>query len=437
MKRTVYLFGLNHRSADVAVRESFALSDAECRVCDVIPLDAAITEALILSTCNRVEILAVGEGEGVRQKVLECWAGQCGRSCDELAPHVYMHEGTDAVLHLFRVASGLDSLVLGEPQILGQLKDAYRKALEQKASKVILNRLLHKAFMTAKRVRTETGVASSAVSVSYAAVSLARRIFGDLQGKTVLVVGAGEMAELAATHLAEGQGAHLAFTNRTYERAMVLATRFKGSSFPFDELPVRLEEADIVISSTGAPEPVITLEMMRPVMKKRRDKPLFCIDIAVPRDVEDAVSTLDEVYLYNIDDLSEVVASNRAARQGEARKAEGIVADEAERFCAWMHSLGLQGTIADIVHRSESIMEEELEKTLRRIGPVTPETAEALRLMIAAMAKKLNHDPITYLKRRYTEEDTGMRLVTLARSLFNLDGENVPDDAHLGRKRRP
>lgn len=437
MERSVFLFGLNHRSADVAIREAFALSDPACRVCDVVPLDAEIPEALVLSTCNRVEILVVGEGSAVRRKVLEGWAGKCGHSCDTLAPHVYMHEGAEAVAHLFRVASGLDSLVLGEPQILGQLKDAYRKALEEKSSKAILNRLLHKAFMTAKRVRTETGVASSAVSVSYAAVSLARRIFGDLRGKTVLVVGAGEMAELAAAHLAEGQGARLAFTNRTYERALALAARFKGSAFVFEALPKRLEEADIVISSTGASEPVITLAMMRPVMKKRRDNPLFCIDIAVPRDVEDAVNTLDAVYLYNIDDLSEVVEANRAARREEALKAEDIIIDEAGRFCAWMDSLGLQGTIADIVRRSESIMEEELEKTLRRIGPVPPETADALRQMATAMAKKMNHDPITYLKRRYTEEETGMRLVTLARSLFNLDKEQAPDDAHLGRKKRP
>jgi glutamyl-tRNA reductase len=437
MKRTVHLFGLNHRSADVAIREVFALSDPGCRVCDIIPLDAGITEALVLSTCNRVEILAVGEGEGARRKVLECWAGKCGRSCGELLPHVYTHEGAEAVVHLFRVASGLDSLVLGEPQILGQLKDAYRKALEEKASKAILNRLLHKAFMTAKRVRTETGIASSAVSVSYAAVSLARRIFGDLREKSVLVVGAGEMAELAAVHLAEGQGARLSFINRTHERAVVLAARFAGSAFVFDDLPERLEKADIVISSTGAPKPVITLEMMRPVMKKRRGKPLFCIDIAVPRDVEDAVNSLDAVYLYNIDDLSEVVAANRAARQEEARKAEGIIADEAARFCAWMHSLGLQGTIADIVRRSESILGEELDRTLRRIGPVPPETEEALRQMASAVSKKLNHDPITYLKRRYAEEETGMRLVTLARAMFNLDRESVPDEAHLGRKRRP
>ena len=436
MQRIVQLFGLNHHSADVAIREAFALPHSACKICDILPLEDGIGEVLILSTCNRVEILTVSEGGDIRQKVLESWAAGCGHCYEELAPYIYQYEGLDAVRHVFRVASGLDSLVFGEPQILGQLKDAYRKALEEKSSKAILNRLMHKTFMTAKRVRTETGVASSAVSVSYAAISLARRIFGDLRGRNVLVVGAGEMAELAAMHLAQGQGAHLHCTNRTHERAIVLASRFHGTAFPFEDLPHRLAEADIIITSTGALQPVITLDMMRPVMKKRRDKPLFCFDIAVPRDVEEAVSDLDEVYLYNIDDLSDVIAANRATRQEEAHKAEAIIAEEVESFCAWTHSLGLQATLADIVHRSEAIMEEELERTLRRIGPVSEEISDALRQMMTSMSKKFNHDPITYLKRRYVEEDTGMRLVAVARAMFNLDDETVPEDAHLGRKRQ-
>lgn len=436
MTCTVYLFGLNHRSADVAVREAFALSDPSCRVCDVIALDDRIQEALILSTCNRVEILVAAEGNDARELVLSSWAARCGRSGHELAPHVYAYVGREAVMHLFRVASGLDSLVLGEPQILGQLKDAYRKATDETAAKAILNRLLHKAFMTAKRVRTETGVAASTVSVSSAAVALAKRIFGDLKGKNVLVIGAGEMAELAAVHLAEGQGACISFTNRTRERALALAARFKGEALPFEKLEDHLERADIVITSTGAPEPIITYECMRGVMKKRRSRPLFCIDIAVPRDVADAVNNISEVYLYNIDDLSEVAEAGRAARRDEAARAESIVAEEAGKFCDWLDSLDLQGTIAEIVQRSEKILREELERTLRRLDAVTPETRDALRLMVGSMAKKLNHDPITYLKRRFEEDDKGLQMMTLARSMFNLDGDDVPDDAHLGRKRR-
>lgn len=436
MKKNIYLVGLNHRCADVSIREGFALSDASCSVCDIIPLDAEIEEAFVLSTCNRVEITVVGRRSStVREKVITSWAKQCGKEYEDLAPHVYVHENSEAVIHLFSVASGLDSLVLGEPQILGQLKDAYRRALDEKSAKVILNRLLHKAFMTAKRVRTETGVAVNAVSVSSAAVSLAKRIFGDLAGKNVLVIGAGEMAELAAAHLAEGQGANLAVTNRTYERAVALAAMFGGVALPFAGLADHISAADIVITSTGAHEPVVTLDMMRPVMKGRRSRPLFIIDIAVPRDVEDAINTFDDVYLYNIDDLAEVVEANRAARREEAGKAKGIVAEEAERFCSWMDSLGLQGTIADIVHRAENILAEELAKTLRRLGPLPVEAEDALKQMTAAMAKKLNHAPISYLKRRYTEEE-GVRLVTLARAMFNLDDETVPVDAHLGRKRK-
>lgn len=436
MERTIHLLGLNHRSADVSIRETFALSDAECRICDVIPLDDDICEVLLLSTCNRVEIVAVGRNGRAKRKLLELWAERCGRPYHELEPHVYAYQGCEAVTHLFKVASGLDSLVLGEPQILGQLKDAYRKALEERSAKVILNRLLHKSFMTAKRVRTETGVAASAVSISYAAVSLAKHIFGELQGKNVVVVGAGEMAELAAAHLVEGQGARFSVLNRTHERAVALAARFGGEALPFEELEASLADADIVIASTGAPDPVITLPMMRAVMKRRRDRPLFLIDIAVPRDIEEAVNDLDGVYLYNIDDLAEVAEAGRAARREEAVKAEALIVEEAQRFCDWLDTLDLQGTIADFVHRSENIMAEELEKTLRRIGPVSEETEAALKQMLTAIGKKIHHDPIAFLKRRFAEEEAGMRFVTLTRAMFNLDGEFVPQNAHIGRKRR-
>lgn len=435
MEKNIHLVGLNHRCADVAIREAFALSDGSCKICDIIPLDSDIEEALVLSTCNRVEIVAVGKSFDVREKILSLWASACGKSYADIAPHTYARMNYDAVAHLFSVAAGLDSLVLGEPQILGQLKDAYRKALDENAAKVVLNRLLHKAFMTAKRVRTETGIASNAVSVSYVAVSLAKKIFGDLAGKNVLIIGAGEMAELAAAHLAEGQGAHIAVVNRTLERAITLASRFGGTCLPFEGLAGHIAASDIVIASTGAPDPVITLDLMRSVMKGRRSRPLFIIDIAVPRDVEDAVNTLDGVYLYNIDDLAEVAEAGRAARRQEAGKAEEIVAEEAGRFCAWMDSLDLQGAIADIVRRAETILDDELSKTLRRLGPIPAETENALRQMTAAMAKKLNHAPISYLKRRYCEED-GMRFVTLARSMFNLDDETVPEDAHFGRKKK-
>ncbi len=435
MDRTIYLVGLNHRSADLAARECFALSEASCTEGWTFRADGERTESLVLSTCNRVEIVLAGTGDDLPGKALALWAARCGRSVEDLAPYTYLYTGNAAVTHLFGVAAGLDSLVLGEPQILGQLKDAYRAAVKAKTAGVVLNRLLHKAFMTAKRVRSETAVASSAVSVSYAAVSLARRIFGNLNGRAVLVVGAGEMAELAATHLAEGQGARINVSNRTYERALALASRFGGLALPFEDLEKHLAEADIVITSTGAADPVISHALMRGVMKKRRNRPVFLIDIAVPRDIEAEVNTLDNVYLYNIDDLGEVVEAGRAARRDEAVKAAAVVQEEADRFCDWMRSLDLHATIADLMKRSESVAREELEKTLRRIGPVDSETEAALSQMLGAVIKKLHHDPITYLKRR-VDEEAGVRSLDLARRLFNLNGDAAPEEAHRGRRRK-
>ena len=435
MDRSIYLIGLNHRSAELAVRECFALPDNECQPEWGLVCDDALSEMMTLSTCNRVEILAVGKANDIPQRITHHWATRCGQKADALAPHVYTHKDQTAVRHIFTVAAGLDSLVLGEPQILGQLKSAYKKAVEEDTAKVILNRLMHKAFMTAKRVRTETGVASSAVSVSYAAVELAKRIFGDLQGKKALLIGAGKMAELAATHLSSGQGAKIAVTNRTFARAAALAERFQGEALPFEELEQHLSAVDIVITSTGAAEPVITAPIMRAVMRRRKNKPVFLIDIAVPRDVEPDVNTLDNVYLYNIDDLGAVVESNRAARKEEALKAELIVAEEADRFQSWLHSLSLQPTIADLVSRSDRIAKAELERTLRRIGPVTPEMENALESMLTAVVKKLNHDPIRFLQRRFAEKEAGPRYLDVARRLFNLDDEKAPEDAHNDRKK--
>ncbi len=432
----LYLIGLNHRTADLAIRERFALAGRECGACSPLAPQGAIVESLWLSTCNRVEVLVCGPGEETWRQAQEAWAGICGAHACELESHLYSYCGEDAVRHVLRVASSLDSLVLGEPQILGQLKDAYRRAVDDNTVKLILGRLLHKAFMTAKRVRSETALASAAVSISYAAVALARRIFDSLSGKQVLLIGAGEMAELAAAHLCEGQGALLAVTNRTFERAFALAERFKAKPLEFEQLQEHLEQADIVISSTGAPEPIISREMMRAVMKKRKNKPVFIIDIAVPRDVEESVGKLDNVYLYAIDDLSAVVEENRAARRDEAVKAEAIVEEECIRFCQWLRSLSLQPAIADLVCRAERIAEEELARTLRRIGPVSDEMRSALEAMLGGVIKKLNHAPISYLKRRFNEgEEAGLAAVGTLRRVFNLDGEELSSTPHPGRKR--
>ncbi len=429
MEQHIYLIGLNYRTAGVEVRERFALTDHCSPETWAVPLRAAapsapdtttLEEALILSTCNRVEILAVGQGD-VPKLVLEAWAAAKGRSVTELAPYVYIHQGREAITHLFTVASSLDSMVLGEPQILGQLKGAYRKATLAGTTKTIINRLLHKSFSVAKRVRTETGIAASAVSISYAAVELAKRIFGDMGQYQAMLIGAGEMAELAATHLIQSGIKTVQVANRTFERAQELAAEFKGEAVPFEHLFEKLAEVDIVISSTGSPEAIIRARDIKDVLKRRKYRPMFFIDIAVPRDIDPDVNNLDNVYLYDIDDLKEVVEENLAHRRIEAEKAQAIVADEVNAFCFWLDSLDLQPTIVDLLTHFETHAQEELQRTLRRLGPVNEETRDALQAMLHGLIRKLSHEPIAFLKE--TNAEPSSRNVELIRRMFGLDEE--------------
>jgi len=435
MNQKLYLVGLNHRTAGVEIRESYALPECDpCKLGLVVP-DGPISEAVTLSTCNRVEILAVADADTPPEAVLQFWAEHCGGSPGALAPHVYIHEGLDAVRHLFTVASSLDSMVMGEPQILGQLKDAYRASVDYGSSKVVLNRLLHKAFTVAKRVRTETAIASSAVSISYAAVELAKKIFGDMGQNRAMLVGAGEMAELAAAHLVNAGIKEILVANRTFSRAQELAARFKGRAIKFEELTRVLPEVDIVISSTGATEAVIRARDVKPVLRERKNRPMFFIDIAVPRDIDPDVNALDNVYLYDIDDLKEVVEENLAQRRDEAVKAVAIIGEEVTAFSNWLESLELQPTIVDLLQRGDSIAQRELAKTLKRLGPnVSPETEEALHTLVLSVARKLYHEPIRYLKRRTQEEGRAQKFIDSTRRMFNLDSEAVPSDAHAGRK---
>ncbi len=450
MKQRIYLVGLNHRTAGVDVRESFALSETVLNECGlaphlVLPLGGALKESVILSTCNRVEILAVaeeadGEQGDVSDLILDCWAKARGRCRDDLKPYVYINEGQSAVEHLFTVASSLDSMVLGEPQILGQLKSAYKKAQDSRSTGAILNKLMHRAFSVAKRVRTETAVASSAVSISYAAVELAKRIFGDMSEYRAMLIGAGEMAELAATHLMNAGIKSVWVSNRTYARAVELAAEYKGLAVPFENLSDALADVDIVISSTGSPEPIICAKDMRMVLKKRKNRPMFFIDIAVPRDIDPDVNNLDNVYLYDIDDLKEVVEENLAQRRDEAIKARSIVADEALSFCRWLDALDLQPTIVALLDRSKTIAEEEFERTLKRVGPLGAETEDALRTMLAAILKKLNHAPLDFIKRRAGEGGHGHEaqdVLALIRRIFDLDGDRPEEaDSMYARRRK-
>ncbi len=437
MNRNIYLIGLNHKTAPVEIRERFALS-AHCGAEGwAMQCEGSIGEALILSTCNRVEILVSEKDSSCTKhdgacepsiigQVLHNWATACGQSAETLRPYVYIHQNEQAVRHVFTVGASLDSMVLGEPQILGQLKDAYRKSVESKSAGTIVNRLLHKAFSVAKRVRTETAIASSAVSISYAAVELAKRIFGDMNDKKAMLIGAGEMAELAAAHLLQAGIEQIYVANRTLERGQELAKQFNGLVVPFEDFVEHLVDMDIIITSTGSPEAILHAKNLQSILKQRKYKPMFFIDIAVPRDIDPDVNSLDNVYLYDIDDLKEVVEENLAGRRDEARKAVNIVDEEVLLFCRWLQSLDVQPTIVDIIQRSERLAADELQRTLKRLGTTDPQTKQALEDMTAALIRKLNHAPLSFLKRGTMSEDGPAPRIHMVRRIFDLDCEDSP-----------
>lgn len=420
MNRTILLVGLNHRTAGVDIRERFSLGSNGDGAIRALPCSGAVSESLILSTCNRVELLATGNGD-TQGQMLDNWARLCNAKPEDLHPYIYVHKDLEAVRHLFSVASSLDSMVLGEPQILGQIKTAYRNAIQSHTTGVILNRLLHKAFSVAKRVRTETAIASSAVSISYAAVELAKRIFGDMKGHKTLLVGAGEMAELAAMHLLQAGIDEIVVTNRTLARGQELARQFRGRAVPFEQMGAELTRADIIITSTGSRDPVLRASNLRPVLKARKNRPMFFIDIAVPRDIDPDVNELDNVYLYDIDDLKEVVEENLATRKEEAVKAGKIVNEEVLSFGRWLSSLDVQPTIIDLIQRGERLGQEELAKTLKRLGPVSDETRDALLALVGSLVRKLNHDPIMFLKQDGMAQEGSDPRINAVRRIFNLD----------------
>ena len=424
MNKNIYLVGLNHRTAAVEIREQYALTNTE-RFEQGLLQACPVRECMALSTCNRVEILCAGSAEhdpeATLAAIVEYWATACNGRVDMLKPHIYAHRDLEAVNHLFTVAASLDSLVMGEPQILGQLKDAYRAAVDKGTARTIVNRLLHKSFSVAKRVRTETAVASSAVSISFAAVQLARKIFGNLSGRSAMLIGAGEMAELAATHLKTNGVTDLYIANRTFARARELADSLGGKAVEFERLAETLPLVDIVISSTGSPTAILKARDVRRVLKERKHRSMFFIDIAVPRDIDPDVNQLDNVYLYDIDDLKEVVEENMASRRTEALKAQAVVDEETAIFASWLESLDLQPTIVELLGRSEAVAERELMKTLKRIGAVDNETRDALETLANSIARKVLHEPICFLKRRTRMEGDTEKSIAHVRRIFRLD----------------
>jgi len=420
----IIVVGLSHKTAPVDVREKLSFPEA------VVP-DAlkklmrsdVIRESIILSTCNRVEIFAYAQdsAEGVEQ-IQQFIAEYHNLSRESLAQALYVHVDAQGARHIFRVASSLDSMIVGEPQILGQLKDAFDLALKSKTTGAVLNKLLKKAISVAKRVRTETKIAESAVSISFAAVELAKKIFGDLGGKTVMLLGAGEMAELAARHLINNGVKTVLVANRTFERAVELATEFNGSAVRFEDFPSEMVMADILICSTGAPVCVVGHDAVSRAVKDRRNKPIFMIDISVPRNIDPEVNKIDNVFLYDIDDLQGVVNSNIEGRFKEAEKAEEIILQEVETYLQWERSLDAVPTIVELREKVDEIRRRELDKTLCQLDNITEEQRQALDAMSSAIVNKIVHAPIVVLKQAASSEESG-ELFAFARKLFNLDKE--------------
>jgi glutamyl-tRNA reductase len=415
--------GMNHESAPVELRECLA-DDMSIpgRALSLMRESKSIKEGYFLSTCNRVEtVYTTDEPPGAKDQIVSMMSDATGMAKDRIIPHLYQYEDLEAVRHLFRVASSLDSMVMGEPQILGQVKEAYhRAAVREKTTGVIINRLMHRAFHVAKRVRTETGIADNAVSISYAAVELAKKIFYGLEGRKVLLVGAGEMAELASRHLM-GQGVDsLVVANRNFERGMRIAESFGGKPVLFEELESQLSEADIVITSTASTEYIITADTVKKNIRKRRNRPLFFIDIAVPRDVEPRVNDLENVFLYDIDDLKEVVEENSAQRKQEALIADRIIEEEVIRFGNWLKTLDVVPTIVSLKDKIKNIREAELKKSISALGDLTPSQIRSIEKLTLSLTEKIINDPILALK-KVAGRSTKDNFLDVARKIFNLD----------------
>ena len=418
------LIGVNHKTTPVHVREKMALTGGYEEPLLGLKKVNGCKEFYLLSTCNRVELLLVTESAAeLEEDIIDYLFGDKvdREKCRE---YLYIYYDNEAAHHLFMVAASLDSMIIGEAQILGQLKEAYRHAANLGCTGAMLNRLLHKSFSVAKRVRSETGIGSSAVSISYAAVQLAKKIFGNLQEKRVMLVGAGEMAELAAEHLV-GQGvAGVVVANRTLSRAVDLAKRFNGKAVSLGELANQLEHVDIIISSTGASDIVIYKDDVKSIMRQRRNRPLFFIDIAVPRDLDPKLSDLENVFLYDIDDLTNVVEMNKSERDKEAVKARRIVDEEALKFQRWRDGMTITPTIRAMRHKVEKICMDELQRTCGKLPDLDDKERESLEKMARTIASKVLHDPLLYLKNDDCERSNHKKIYNL-RNIFKLqDGDN-------------
>lgn len=422
------IIGLSHKTASIELRERFAQQtrDLQAALQTLRRLDL-VEEACVVSTCNRVEFYVAGRSEpsAMARSVLGYVYSFCGLPPEELEPHLYQHEGPEAIRHLFRVASSLDSMVLGEPQILGQVKEAYREAVTHQTAGPVVRRVFEKAFSVAKRVRTETGVAENAVSMSFAAVELGREIFETLDGREVLLVGAGKMATLAAKHLVASGVRSVRVASRSLTTAQRLADEIGGQASSMTDVPVLLQSADIVICSTAAPNFVIDKPMIAKVVPKRRYRPILFVDIAVPRDVDPKVAELDNVFVYDVDDLEAVLEVNRENRAHEAAAAERLISDELDRYTRWRRSQQVVPVIKALRAQAAHIAAEEVQRTIGHLKDPDKKTVQSVKAMGNAIVNKLLHPVLTRLKNEGAEGDPQVLLESLE-TLFELE---LPDEA--------
>jgi glutamyl-tRNA reductase len=420
----ILALGLNHRTAPVAIRERLTFGpDVIVGALRDLQAQSDVKESLILSTCNRTEVYcALDEARG--EPVSNWLCGFHGLETNQVSPYLYTHFDQEAVSHLLRVASGLDSLVLGEPQILGQVKQAFQTAAQARASGKLLGRLLQHTFSVAKQVRTDTAIGSSPVSVAFAAVNLARQIFSDLSEQTALLIGAGETIELAARHLKQHGIGHLLVANRTVERAHNLAAQFDGYAIGLTEIATHLPEADIVVSSTASPLPVLGKGTVERALRKRKHRPIFMVDIAVPRDIEPEVGELSDVYLYTVDDLEEVVEENKRSRVEAAEQAREIIEFHTGEFMAWLRSLDAVSLIQDYRNQAEQVRDEVLARAMRQLAS-GKEPEQALVYLAHTLTNKLLHNPSTRMRR--AGMDGRAELLVAANELLQIRQVETPE----------
>lgn len=421
----IFLIGLNHKTAPVDIRECLAFNDDESHkaLIELRSIDA-MDEVMLFSTCNRVELLATANNVDLAINEAKNFLAKFKKvPLDDFETSLYLHQGKEAVRHILRVAASLDSMMIGEPQILGQVKNAYRAATEEKSSGVVLNRLLHRTFFVAKRIRSETGIGDHAVSISYAAIELGRKIFGKLAGKKVMLIGAGEMAELAVEHLIRHKSDDIYVANRTFERGVELADKYKGTPIRFEEVTGYLSKVDIIISSTGAQGYILDKAQIKGMMRSRRNRPIFFIDIAVPRDIDPKINTLNNVYVYDIDDLKGVVDENIEDRNKEAVKAERIIDEAVIHFGQWVQNLGVVPTIKALRSKINDVAQGEVEKTMRQMEHLSEDDLKAIERMANALVNKILHHPTKYLKSDGCQGNRAMSL-DITRKLFGLDDSN-------------